>query len=71
MAGFGFGRRICPGRHLAYESIWIAVTSVLAVYDIAPAMDERGTPILPTVDAEVGFASYVVILFYLLVHLDT
>ncbi|KAJ7616024.1 cytochrome P450 [Roridomyces roridus] len=33
-AGFGFGRRICPGRHLAEESIWIAVVSILAVFDI-------------------------------------
>lgn len=59
VAAFGFGRRICPGQHLAYESLWIAVASVLAAYDITPALDDEGRPVIPTTEPNVGFASYV------------
>jgi len=37
---FGFGRRICPGRRLAETSIWIAIVSALAVFDITEAEGE-------------------------------
>ncbi|OBZ67818.1 O-methylsterigmatocystin oxidoreductase [Grifola frondosa] len=33
---FGFGRRICPGRHLADATFFINVASVLHVYNISP-----------------------------------
>ncbi|KAJ7776058.1 cytochrome P450 [Mycena maculata] len=46
-AAFGFGRRICPGRHLATSSLWIAVVSILAVYDISKTVPEDGEPIEP------------------------
>lgn len=32
---FGFGRRICPGLEIAFESLWLIVMSVLAVFDIS------------------------------------
>ncbi|KAF4616266.1 hypothetical protein D9613_008317 [Agrocybe pediades] len=41
-ACWGFGRRICPGRFMAFSQIWIAVASLLAVYDIKKAVDEDG-----------------------------
>ncbi|KAF9499746.1 cytochrome P450 [Pleurotus eryngii] len=44
-AAFGFGRRMCPGRWLAFQSIWIAVASILAVYDILLPLDEQGKEI--------------------------
>ncbi|KAJ7162657.1 cytochrome P450 [Mycena crocata] len=47
-AAFGFGRRICPGRHLATASMWIAVTSILAAFDITKAVDENGQVIEPS-----------------------
>ncbi|GJE86824.1 cytochrome P450 [Phanerochaete sordida] len=47
--GFGFGRRVCPGRHLAEASLCIVVASVLAVFDIAPAKDAQGRDVLPEV----------------------
>ncbi|KAF8557651.1 cytochrome P450 [Imleria badia] len=40
--GFGFGRRICPGRHLANASMWIAIVSMLATFDFLKAQDELG-----------------------------
>ncbi|KIM73495.1 hypothetical protein PILCRDRAFT_802518 [Piloderma croceum F 1598] len=49
-AAFGFGRRMCPGRWLAYDSIWITVVSVLSVYNISTAIDNNGLPILPSVE---------------------
>ncbi|CUA73702.1 O-methylsterigmatocystin oxidoreductase [Rhizoctonia solani] len=44
---FGFGRRRCPGIHLAQASVWLAIVTVLAVYDITPALDASGQPIMP------------------------
>ncbi|KAJ6520766.1 cytochrome P450 [Mycena vulgaris] len=44
---FGFGRRACPGRHMAWDTLWIMVASMLAVFDIKKAVDEDGKPIEP------------------------
>ncbi|KAH9476853.1 Cytochrome P450 monooxygenase 98 [Psilocybe cubensis] len=44
-ACWGFGRRICPGRYLAYSSIWITLASMLAVFDIEKATDKDGNVI--------------------------
>ncbi|KAK0452985.1 cytochrome P450 [Desarmillaria tabescens] len=45
---FGFGRRICPARYMAHSSIWIAIVSMLAVFDITKTVDEFGNTIEPT-----------------------
>ncbi|KAJ7460263.1 cytochrome P450 [Mycena latifolia] len=47
-AAFGFGRRVCPGRHLATSSVWITVVSMLATFDINKAVDDMGNVIEPT-----------------------
>ncbi|KAF8509756.1 cytochrome P450 [Hysterangium stoloniferum] len=44
-ATFGFGRRICPGRHLADNTIFIAIASILKAFNITPAEDTNGNPI--------------------------
>lgn len=44
---FGFGRRICPGRFMAYESMWITIASMLAVFNIEKAKDANGEDITP------------------------
>lgn len=44
-AAFGFGRRICPGRWLALDTIWITIASVLAVYNISKPKDANGAVI--------------------------
>ncbi|KAJ7888842.1 cytochrome P450 [Mycena leptocephala] len=46
-AAFGFGRRMCPGRHMATSSVWIAVASILATFDITKAVGEDGKVIEP------------------------
>ncbi|KXN85007.1 O-methylsterigmatocystin oxidoreductase [Leucoagaricus sp. SymC.cos] len=45
VATFGFGRRICPGAHIARSVIYIAVASMLHLFDISPSCDEEGNPI--------------------------
>ncbi|KAJ6548198.1 cytochrome P450, partial [Mycena vulgaris] len=46
-AAFGFGRRICPGRHMASSSLWITIASILATFDIKKAVDDNGNEIEP------------------------
>jgi hypothetical protein len=45
---------MCPGRWLAYDTIWIAVALVLSVYNITVAIDENGLPLQPTVEYTSG-----------------
>jgi len=45
---FGFGRRICPGMHLADNGTFIAAASLLAAFDIRKATDMLGRPITPS-----------------------
>ncbi|CAE6422464.1 unnamed protein product [Rhizoctonia solani] len=42
---FGFGRRHCPGVNVAHPSIWLAITFVLATYNITPALGPDGEPV--------------------------
>ncbi|KAF7378306.1 Cytochrome P450 [Mycena sanguinolenta] len=49
---FGFGRRICPGRHMAISSIWITIVSLLATFDISKELGEDGCPIEPSYEYE-------------------
>ncbi|KAJ6605697.1 cytochrome P450 [Mycena sp. CBHHK59/15] len=42
---FGFGRRICVGRHTAEATVWATIVSVLSVFNIAKAKDAAGTEI--------------------------
>ena len=42
---FGAGRRICPGRHFVDSTLFIVVSSVLAVFDVVKAKDKNGREI--------------------------
>ncbi|KAJ2928446.1 hypothetical protein H1R20_g8642, partial [Candolleomyces eurysporus] len=39
-ACWGFGRRVCPGRHMALSAIWLAVASLVSVFDIEKAKEK-------------------------------
>lgn len=54
-AAFGFGRRACPGRYMAYEALWIAFASVLAAFDLRKAKDENGEEVTPECIFDDGF----------------
>ncbi|KAH6888851.1 cytochrome P450, partial [Coprinopsis sp. MPI-PUGE-AT-0042] len=43
-AAFGYGRRICPGRHLSDETLSMMAISLLACFDILPALDDARKP---------------------------
>ncbi|RPD62615.1 cytochrome P450 [Lentinus tigrinus ALCF2SS1-7] len=42
---FGYGRRICPGRHFADASLFTYIASILHTLDISPPVDDDGLPI--------------------------
>ncbi|KAK6977688.1 cytochrome P450 [Favolaschia claudopus] len=56
-AAFGFGRRICPGRHVASSALWITIASVLSTYNIGKATNEDGEVIEPTYEYFLGLIS--------------
>jgi len=55
---FGFGRRVCIGKHLAEASVWIVVASVLSTMRIEKARDEHGNEIEPEVELTQGLTSH-------------
>ncbi|KAJ7496786.1 cytochrome P450 [Mycena latifolia] len=44
---FGYGRRACPGVHLADMTMWLVFASILVFFDISPAIED-GVPVLPS-----------------------
>ena len=54
VAAFGFGRRICPGRFMAKDSMWIAIASILSCFEIFKATGDDGKPIIPKEEYAAG-----------------
>ncbi|TFK25339.1 cytochrome P450 [Coprinopsis marcescibilis] len=46
-ACFGFGRRICPARYMAFSAVWLAIASILYVFELEKVKDEDGNDIEP------------------------
>ncbi|KAJ7141223.1 cytochrome P450 [Mycena epipterygia] len=44
-SSFGYGRRVCPGQHLASNSIYINVARILWGFNLSKARDENGQEI--------------------------
>ncbi|KAK8108236.1 uncharacterized protein PG998_010249 [Apiospora kogelbergensis] len=54
--GYGIGRRICPGIHLAERTFWLAMARVLWAFDIRPQVDAAtGKPVPIDVDPVTGY----------------
>ncbi|KAI0662031.1 CyP450 monooxygenase [Cubamyces menziesii] len=55
---FGFGRRVCPGRHFAEDILFLNITSVLHLLEIGPPVDQGGEPVQITYQQSHGLLSY-------------
>ncbi|KAJ6443854.1 O-methylsterigmatocystin oxidoreductase [Purpureocillium lavendulum] len=55
---FGFGRRVCIGKHLAEASVWIVVASMLSTMKIEKERDEHGNDVEPEVELTQGLTSH-------------
>ncbi|KAF8198529.1 cytochrome P450 [Pholiota molesta] len=51
---FGFGRRICPGGHIATSVTWLMAASILSTFNIGKAVDEDGLAVEPHVEYKSG-----------------
>ncbi|KAL4264187.1 cytochrome P450 family protein [Pleurotus pulmonarius] len=58
MPNFGYGRRICPGRHFAMDSLQMSIASILAVFNIDKARDDRGQVMEPEIEYISGFTRH-------------
>lgn len=55
--GYGSGRRICPGMHVAERNLFLAIAKVLWALDIEPAVNASGQPIDPDVSNEKAYSA--------------
>ncbi|KAI2622400.1 cytochrome P450 [Hypoxylon sp. NC1633] len=55
---FGFGRRVCVGRHLAQASVWIVMATLIATTDISKPLGLDGKPIEQTITFSTGLSSH-------------
>ncbi|KAI0631915.1 cytochrome P450 [Trametes polyzona] len=55
---FGWGRRICPGRHFGDAGLFITIATALHVFAIGPPLDADGNPIKVELKTTHGFLSY-------------
>ncbi len=56
---FGFGRRVCPGISMAYDTLWITIATVLVCTEICLAKDSAGRDIAVKEDFPSAFVTYV------------
>jgi len=54
---FGFGRRACPGRHMADSILWLTLACLLSVFNLSKAKDDNGREI--DIDEEAFLDSFV------------
>ncbi|KAI0643184.1 cytochrome P450 [Trametes meyenii] len=55
---FGYGRRICPGRHFADELLFLHIASILHVFNIEAPVDKHGQPVKVERGQTHGLTSY-------------
>lgn len=55
---FGYGRRICPGRYVADNALFVTIAQTLAVFNIDKFVDENGHVVEPEVRFEAGTVSH-------------
>jgi cytochrome P450 len=55
---FGYGRRICPGKLVADNALFVTVAQTLAVFDVQMPVDEAGRRVVPVAQFEPGIVSH-------------
>ena len=55
--GYGSGRRICPGIHLAERNLFLAMAKLLWAFSFAEKRDVQGRVIPVNVDAATGYST--------------
>lgn len=54
--GYGSGRRLCPGIHLAERNLFLAISKLVWAFDFNAGRDESGKVVEPDVDSETGYS---------------
>ncbi|KAJ7284427.1 cytochrome P450 [Mycena rebaudengoi] len=52
---FGYGRRACPGDEFTRSTLLLTFTQILWAFDISPALDPLGNPVIPAVEFTGGY----------------
>lgn len=55
VAAFGYGRRVCAGRWMAQDSMWIAIACMLAVFTVGKKKDRDRKEMTPSGEYQLGF----------------
>ncbi|KAJ3965805.1 cytochrome P450 [Lentinula raphanica] len=55
---FGFGRRVCPGKHMGLSSFRIIAASLLHSFNISPPLNKFGEPVVPKIEYISGLVHY-------------
>lgn len=53
--GYGAGRRICPGMHLAERNLFLVISKIIWAFHILPGVDEEESEIEPDIDPSSGY----------------
>ncbi|EXJ54354.1 hypothetical protein A1O7_09693 [Cladophialophora yegresii CBS 114405] len=54
--GYGSGRRLCPGIHLAERNLFLGISKLLWAFDFAPGTDGQGKPTMPDTNPTTGYS---------------
>jgi hypothetical protein len=54
--GYGSGRRLCPGIHLAERNLFLGIAKLVWAFNIRPGKDEDGKAVEPDVDPYTGYS---------------
>jgi fumagillin biosynthesis cytochrome P450 monooxygenase len=71
VCAWGFGRRICPGRYFADESLFLTCTMILSTFNVEKDIDENGTSIEPVAEYTGNLVTYVERIAHSLSHACT
>ena len=55
--GYGAGRRLCPGIHLAERNLFLGIAKLLWALDIQPGLDSKGNAIEPDTSNERAYSA--------------